>query len=212
MALQGDQQRIHQLVSAYTPDDPPQLPLTFGDYLSLLWRIDRSVESPQHEAYYRRCADSLARGLAIDQRSLIRMVQRMPAGQVYDSLSNIPYQGTTRLVDAGDRRAAIWQLVDMRRHILELGAYRDAWTLGWPGSRLSDTVLRERVFAVLFTAFQGQFGHFSRLLLVADIVLQDLILGAHDCHEISLVRLVHEFGYPDPDSDEVRETFEQSRQ
>lgn len=207
MAVQGDQQRIYQLTSAYAPGDPPQLPLTFGDYLSLLWRIDQSAEYPEREQYYRRCAASLARALSIEQRSLARMVDRTAAGEVYASLSNLPYRGTSRFVDAQDRRAAIWQLVDMRRHILEMGAYRDTWTLGWPGSRLSDVELRERLFAVFFTAFEGQFSHFSRLLLVADIVLEDLILGGNAHNEISLARLVHDFGYPDPDSETIRVTF-----
>lgn len=207
MVVQTDQQRILQLTSDYGPDSPPQLPLSFGDYLSLLWRVDRNAENPSFEQYYRECAAALARGLGITHRSVVRMVMRSTPGEIYDNLVKMPYQGTGRLVDAADRRDAIRQLIDLRRHILEMGAYRDQWTLGWPGSRLSDEELRERVFAVLFTAFEGQFIHFSRLILVIDIVVQELILNERYQNEISLVRLVHDYGYPDPDSDGVRKLF-----
>ncbi|MBN2471960.1 MAG: hypothetical protein JXN59_14665 [Anaerolineae bacterium] len=208
MTIQADQQRIIQLTSDYSPAFLPQLPLSFGDYLSLLWRIDRSASRPERVEYYRDCAAALARGLGIANRSVVRMVARSPAGEIYENLRKMPYQGTGRLVDAADRRDAITQLVDLRHHILEMGAYRDQWTLGWPGSRLADEELRERVFAVLFTAFDGQFSHFSRLLLVIDIVLQELILQERYQNDISLVRLVHDYGYPDPDSDAVRMIFE----
>ncbi len=206
--MQADQQRILQLISDYSPTAPPQLPLSFGDYLSLLWRIDRSAANPEFVEYYRACAAALARGLGIANRSVVRMVARSAAGEIYANLTRMPYQGTGRLVDAADRRDAIGQLIDLRRHILEMGAYRDLWTVGWPGSRLADEELRERVFAVLFTAFDGQFSHFSRLLLVVDIVLQELILMERYQNDISLVRLVHDYDYPDPDSTEVRAIFE----
>jgi hypothetical protein len=200
MVTQADQPRIAQLLSSYGPETPPQLPLTFGDYLSILWRLDQAAEDPGREGYYRQCALALARGLGIDQRSLGRMVERTPSGSICAMLPNVSYQGTSWLVDAQDRREAIRQLVDMRQHILAMGAYRNSWTLGWPGSRLTDGELREHVFAVLFTAFEGQFSHFSRLLLVIDIVLQELILGKIDYSEVSLARLSQEFHYPDPDS------------
>ncbi len=200
MMMQADQPRIAQLISPYSPATPPQFPLGFGDYLSILWRLDQSAANPAREAYYRQCALALARGLGFDQRSLGRMVERTAAGSICESLQKVPYQGTSWLVDAQDRREVIRQLVDLRQHILAMGAYRDSWTLGWPGSRLTDGMLREHVFAVLFTAFEGQFSHFSRLLLVIDIVLQELIMGTCDGKEISLTRLSQEYGYPDPDS------------
>jgi hypothetical protein len=207
MSYQPDQQRIMQLTSSYSPSQSPQLPLTFGDYLSLLWRIDLSANNPKREAYYRQCANALAQGLGFENRSLFRFVQRNEAGSICSLLQNSPYQGTGRLVDAQDRRAAIWQLMDLRDHILAMGAYREQWNVGWPGSRLTSVELRERLFAVFFTAFEGQFRHFSRLLLVVDIVLQELLLGDRQEREISLIRLIQGFGYPDPDSGSTRAQF-----
>jgi hypothetical protein len=207
MAKPSDQQRIAQLTSAYSPQHPPQLTLTFGDYLSLLWRIDQAAEDPNREEYYRQCADAVARGLAFEARSLFRLVHSTAAGMIYESLQNAPYRGTARLVDAQDRRAAIAQLADLRGHILAMGAYRDQWTLGWPGSKLTDVELRERLFAVFFTAFDGQFRHFNRLLLVIDIVLQELLLGDRTAYETSLIRLIKSFGYPDPDREATYRLF-----
>jgi hypothetical protein len=199
MAVQGDQQRIMQLVSPYSPTTPPQLPLTFGDYLSLLWLIDHCDGDSGREAYYRKAADSLSRALGFEKRSMCRLVQNTPAGGIYAVLENAPYRGTIWLVDAQDRRAAMRQLLSMRDHIVAMGVSRSRWQLGWPGSRLSDVELRERLFAVFFTAFDSQYSHFSRLLLVIDIVLQELLLGDRVSREVSLIRLIKEYGYPDPD-------------
>ncbi len=207
MGIQADQQRIMQLLSSYGPSQLPQLALNFGDYLSLLWRIDRSAENERREAYYRQCAHSLACGLGFENRSLYRLVQRTEAGHVCALIQNSPYQGTGRLVDAQDRREAIRQLMDLRDHILGMGAYREQWKIGWPGSRMTDVELRERLFAVFFTAFEGQFRHYSRLLLVIDIVLQEMLLGNRVEQEISLIRLIQEFGYPDPDSVSTRAQY-----
>lgn len=205
--VQADIVRINQLTSTYSPATPPQLPLTFGDFLSLLWRIDSVADDSDRETYYRQCAGALARGLAFENRSLNRLVEITAAGEVCASLQNAPYRGTARLVDAQDRRAAIRQLVDLRAHILGMGVYRDQWLLGWPGSRISDVELRERLFAVFFTAFEGQFSHFGRLILVIDIVLLEMLLGSRKMTEISLARLIRGFDYPDPDSLGVRALY-----
>jgi hypothetical protein len=181
--------------------------MTFADFLSLLWRLDAAGGDPKREAYYRQCADAVARGLAFESRSLYRMLINTQAGEICRSLQNAPYRGTARLVDAQDRRDAIRQLVDLRGQILTMAAYRDRWTLGWPGSRMTDVELRERLFAVFFTAFDSQFAHFSRMLFVVDIVLQELLLGDRVERQISLIRLIKEFGYPDPSSSAVRAQF-----
>jgi hypothetical protein len=207
MGVQPDQQRVTQLLSPYSPATPPKLAMTFADFLSLLWRLDAAGGDPKREAYYRQCADSVARGLAFENRSLYRMLINTPAGEICRSLQNAPYRGTARLVDAQDRRDAIRQLVDLRGQILTMAAYRDRWTLGWPGSRMTDVELRERLFAVFFTAFDSQFAHFSRMLFVVDIVLQELLLGDRVERQISLIRLIKEFGYPDPSSSAVRAQF-----
>ena len=208
MGVQPDQQRITQLTSAYSPANPPRLALTFGDFLSLLWRIDASSYEPRREAYYRQCADAVARGLGFSNRSMYRMVQIAPASSVCHVLQNAPYRGTSRLIDAQDRRDAIRQLVDLRGQILTMAAYRDRWTLGWPGSRMADVELRERLFAVFFTAFDSQFANFSRLLFVIDIVLEEILLGDRLERKISLIRLIKEFGYPDPDGHPLSAQFD----
>ena len=80
--------------------------------------------------------------------------------------------------------------------------------VSWPGSGILDTELRERVFAVLFTALQGQYNSFGRLLLVVDIVLSDLLLGMQpDTKEVGLQQLVYDYNYPDPTDSRVRWTY-----
>lgn len=202
-----EQRRIQQLTSTYGPAQPPQLPLEFSDYLSLLWRIDRAAGQRSRASYYRQCASALARALDFEQRSLGQYVRVATPGQVCSGLEGVPYRATTRLVDAQDRRAALRQLLDLRNNILVMAAYRESWSVGWPGSRLDDEQLRERLFAVFFTAFEGQFQPFSRLLLVIDVVLQELLLGTRDAAQVSLIRLIHDYGYPDPLSAAVQQRF-----
>jgi hypothetical protein len=207
MQTRFEQSRIAQLTSTYSPDEAPRLPLDFGDYLSLLWRIDKHAEQPNRVKYYRRCAQTLSVALGLHNRSLFKLVENTPPGEVYNQLPNAPYRGTTRLIDAHDRKAAIRQLVELRHDILRIGTYQDQWPVSWPGSGIVDTELRERVFAVLFTALQGQFGTFGRLLLVIDIVLSDLLLGFHEVREIKLTELVRQYNYPNPGDSRIRWRF-----
>jgi hypothetical protein len=207
MSNRIERTRISQLTSTYGPDEPPRLALDFGDYLSLVWRLDKHASEPARVRYYRRCALALAEGLGLKGRSIFRLVELTPPGQLYQQLPNVPYRGTNRLVDAQDRKAAIAQLAQLRLDILRIGTYQDQWPVSWPGSGIIDTELRERVFAVLFTALQGQFENFGRLLLVVDIVLSDLLLGMHQMREISLPELVANFGYPDFGDSKVRAAF-----
>ena len=206
--MSSDQIRIGQLVSPYSPSQPPQLPLIFGDYLSILWRLDQSAGRAGRETYYRQCANALARGLGFENRSIYRLVKTLTAGEICGSIQNSPYRGTARLVDAQDRRDAIRELMEMRGHILAMGEGRLKRTVGWPGSRMTNVELRERLFAVFFTAFDGQFRHFSRLLLVVDIVLEEMLLGQIEMREVSLIKLINELGYPDPDKAATRSLFD----
>ncbi|MBZ0298791.1 MAG: hypothetical protein K8J31_03575 [Anaerolineae bacterium] len=200
-----EQTRISQLTSTYSPDEPPRLPLDFGDYLSILWRLDKHANHPGKVKYYRQCVQALATALNFQNRSIYRLVEITPPGQLYRQLPNAPYRGTHHLIDAHDRKAAISQLADLRNDVLKIGTYQDQWPVSWPGSGIVDTDLRERVFAVLFTALQGQFGSFGRLLLVVDIVLSDLLLGfQQEAREVKLERLIQEFRYPDPTDNQVR--------
>ena len=207
MEKRREQTRINQLTSTYGPDEPPRLPLDFGDYLSLLWRVDKHASQPNKVKYYRRCANALAQGLELTNRSLTRLVDITPPGDIYRQLPNAPYRGTQRLIDAHDRKAAITQLVELRADMLKIGTYQDQWPVSWPGSGIIDTELRERVFAVMFTALQGQFGNFGRLLLVVDIVLADLLLGIQPQREISVHQLINEYDYPNPAESRVRWQF-----
>ncbi|MGQ9908571.1 MAG: hypothetical protein ACUVS2_07030 [Candidatus Flexifilum sp.] len=201
-----EQARITQLISSYSPTDPPRLALDFGDYLSLLWRLDQAAALPLRARYYRACAAALAAALNFRTHALARLVEMTPPGEIYAQLPNLPYRAA-RLVDAHDRKAAIQQLTALRQDVLRLGTYPENWIGGYPGSGIVDTEVRERVFAVLFTALQGQFGNFARLLFVIDIVLGNLLLGSDVSAEVTLADLIGQFGYPDPADPQVRKDF-----
>ncbi len=207
MSNRIERTRISQLTSTYGPDEPPRLALDFGDYLSLVWRIDKHAEDQSRVKYYRRAALALAEGLGLKSRSVFRLVETTPPGQLYYQLPNAPYRGTSRLLDAQDRKAAITQLAQLRLDILRIGTYHDQWPVSWPGSGILDVDLRERVFAVLFTALQGQYENFGRLLLVVDIVLADLLIGMQEMKEISLSELIAKYGYPNFNDPKVRAAF-----
>lgn len=204
----SEQARIMQLVSAYSPLEPPRAPLQFGDYLSLLWRIDASYTLPNRARYYRRCAEAVARGLEIHDSALVKMVEMSVEGGIYKALPNLAYRSGSRQLDAPDRRAAIAQLTAVRSDVMRIGTYQENWTSSWPGSGILDTELRERLFAVLVTALQGQFGSFARLLLVIDMVLSDLLLGFECKAEVSMHNLITYFGYPDPNSPRVQKEYQ----
>ncbi len=203
----AERNRISQLTSTYGPDEPPRLPLDFGDFMSLLWRLDKHAEDAARVRYYRKCALSLASGLGMTGRSIYRLVEQTAPGQMYAQLPNAPYRGTSRLVDAQDRKAAIAQLAQLRLDVLRIGTYHDQWTVSWPGSGIMDTELRDRVFAVLFAALQGQYENFGRMLLVVDIVLGDLLIGMEHSREISLHQLMAEYEYPNFNDVKVRAAF-----
>lgn len=207
MQSRFEQARISQLLSSYSPQDPPRTSLDFGDYLSLLWRLDRSADSPNRAKYYRQCANALAEALKFKTHALHRMVDVSAPGEIYPHLPNLPYRAGGRLVDAQDRWAAIGQLIALREHIFGIGTYQEGWGGSWPGSGILDNEVRERVFAVLFTALQAQYANFARLLLIVDIVLANLLLGYDLTEEITLLELVAQFGYPDPGNTRVQKEF-----
>ena len=74
----------------YSPEEPPRLPLDFGDYLSLLWRLDTAA--PQRERYYRQCAQALGTALGLKPLPIFRLVENTPAGEIYSQLPNLPYR------------------------------------------------------------------------------------------------------------------------
>ncbi|MCC6802898.1 MAG: hypothetical protein IT319_08440 [Anaerolineae bacterium] len=207
MQSRFEQSRITQLISLYSPDDPPRVPLDFGDYLSLLWRIDGSAAQPNRERYYRQCAQALGKALGPKNHALYRLVDSTEAGNIYSQIPNLPYRSGSRFVDAQDRKSALSQLMVLRSDTLRVGTYSDNWGGGWPGSGMLDNDLRERVFAVLFTALQGQYSNFGRLLLVIDIVIANLIFGFDEPSEVPFAQLTAEFGYPDPRDERVRRDF-----
>lgn len=202
-----EQTRINQLLSPYAPTDPPRLPLDFGDYLSLAWRLDQNAGLPTRVRYYRTCLQAVAEGLHIEKMPVHRLVEITSPGEVYQQLPLLPYRNRARLVDAQDRRAAIAQLISLRDQVLKMGTYQEGWGGGYPGSGIVESEVRERVFAVLFTALQGQFGQFARLLLVIDIVLGNLLLGSDTSAEIALADLIARFDYPDPSSPHMHRDF-----
>lgn len=203
----SDDARISQITSPYDPHTPAQLPFDFSDYLSLLWRVDRHAEHEHLVQYYTACARALARAFEFEDRSLGRMVRMAEPGSIYRVLSNMPFRETGRLVDASARKDAIHQLVLLRADIVSIGAYQHGWLVGWPGSGVLDPELRERIFATLFTALRSQYGHFGRLLLVIDIVLQELLLGTRIVTEVSLGTLIDRFSFPDPEDRAIRALY-----
>ena len=207
MQSREEQARIKQLTSPYSPQDPPRLPLNFGDFLSLLWRLDTSDTFPARERYYRQCVQALADALGLKTHPICRIIETTLAGEIYAQLPNLPYRSAQLLVDAADRKAAIAQLIDLRADMLRIGTYEETWSGAWPGSGLVDNDLRERVFAVLFTALQGQYSSFGRLLLVVDIVIANLIVGFDEMPEVTLSQLIAQHGYPDPHDNHARDDF-----
>jgi hypothetical protein len=199
--------RIHQLLSSYGPEEPPRLDLDFGDYLSILWRLDGCPEQPHRARYYQRCLHALSEALDIQGRALCRLVDQTEPGNVYRQIPNTPYRSTTHLIDARDRKAAIAQLIALRSDLMRIGTFQEAWSGSWPGSGILDAELRERVFAVLFTALQGQFGNFGRMLLVIDIVLANLLLGLDSLREVGLDELVTTHQYPNPNDARWRQEY-----
>ncbi len=207
MSQHTDQDRINQLTSHYSPFSSPQLPLDFSDYLSLLWRVDHHAAEVHLVRYYSLCARALAKAYQFDRENLGRIVKAAEPGQLYWVLSNVPYRDAVRLEDAAARKAAIQQLALLRSDVLSIGSYQHDWVVGWPGSGLLNEELRERVYATLFTALRGQYGHFGRMLLVIDIVLQELLIGTRNILEFSLGTLIDRFGYPDPEAPAVRSLY-----
>lgn len=205
--IRSDQSRITQLTSPYSPFSPPQLPLDFSDYLSLVWRLDRHASQGYLVQYYSQCAHALAKAFGFEMANLGRMVRTTEPGRICQALSNVPFRVTSRLEDASARKAAINQLVLLRSDVLSIGTYQHDWVVGWPGSGVLDAELRDRIFATLFTAFRSQYSHFGRLLLVIDIVLQELLLGTRSMEEFSLGTLIVQYDYPDPEDAAVRELF-----
>lgn len=181
-----EQRRITQLIGDYSPAQPPTQRLDLGDYLSIVWRLDRSVGQAGRDAYYRRCLRSLAEGLQAEQSPLARLIDATATGAIYNHLPNLVYRIGTPGVDAADRCAALRQLLDLRADILRMGAYSQTWGSAYPGSGIVNPDLRDRVFAVLFTAFQSQYAHFGRMLLVIDIVIDNLLFGFRDHGAVTL--------------------------
>ena len=193
-----EQGRIRQLIAPYAPDAYLRAPLGFGDYLSLLWRIDASASAPPRVRYYRACATALACALGIDGEPLARLIDGCEPGTIYAQIPNLPFRFTPRPVDAADRKAAVAQLLMLRTDILRLGTYAETWGGRAPGSGIIDDAARERVFAVLFEALNGQYANFARLLLVTDIVLGDLLVGREMSAEFPVATLIAQYGYPAP--------------
>ncbi len=205
----ADLTRIRQLTSSYGPHTPPQLPLGFGDYLSILWRLDHSAGHDGKTRYYRKCASALLVALGYQNRDPEWVLLTAAPGDLYATLDHAPYRQTDRAPDAAHRRAAIQQLLALRSEVLSIGARAEGWAESLPGDGILAAALRERVSTVLFTAAQSQFPLFARLLLVIDIVLQELLIGTRKSEEFELNFLVTHFGYPDPNEPDIHFLYTQ---
>src|SRR5437879_1364883 len=102
-----DQPRVSQLISPYSPDNPPKLPLGFSDYLSLLWRLDRAVEHQGQSQYYRACAITLLAALKFKDAPLDVLMRDTPPGHIYSSLDQLPAQQPEKWMDVEERQVAI---------------------------------------------------------------------------------------------------------
>lgn len=202
-----DQLRIAQLTSAYSPMSPPSLPLDFGDYLSLLWLLDQAGKVQVGINYFRKCERALANALGITDTSLGHLVKITPPGAIIDNIPHLSYRKTERRIDALDRRHATAQLLQIRSDVMRLGSYVRTWDVSWPGSRITDEELRDRVYAVLFAAMPSQFDAFARILLVLDIVLQELLIETRRGDSFLLFTLVTKYGWPDPETPETEQLF-----
>ncbi|HVO68929.1 MAG TPA: hypothetical protein VMT24_02720 [Aggregatilineaceae bacterium] len=199
-----DQPRISQLTSSYAPPFPPVLPLGFGDYLSILWRLDRSAGHDGKSLYYRACAIALLNALELRDTPLGQVMRAAVPGTNYDALSTVPFKEKELSPDAESRGAAIGQLVKMRSDVLTMGVYQEAWEIRWPGNGILDLDLRDRMHTVLFTALPSQYPVFARLLLVVDIVLQELLTGSHKPVEVDIPALILTYHFPDPRDPDVQ--------
>lgn len=202
-----DHLRIDQLISPYSPTLPPALPLDFGDYLSLLWRLERAGQRGIGVNYYRRCERALAMALTLTDAEVGKLVKLTVPTKLSEELPNLPYRNGERRVDAQDRKAAIAQLWKLRADVLTMGSYPEVWRSAWPGSGIENEELRERVFAVLFTALPSQYAPFARVLLVTDIVLQELMIGTRRSQSFLLHTLIKDCGWPDPKNPESQALF-----
>jgi hypothetical protein len=205
-----DQLRINQLASPYSPDVAPSLPLDFGDYLSIIWLLDRAAHIGNGVSYYRKCERALATALGLIDTRFGHLIKTTEAGKIGETIPNLAYRGSERRVDAADRRNAIDQLLTIRSDVLRLGSYSQGWDVSWPGSRIIDEELRERIFAVLFAALPSQWDSFARILLVLDIVLQELLIGSRRGESYLLHTLVTDYGWPAPEARDTIALFRQN--
>jgi hypothetical protein len=141
MSNRTERTRISQLTSTYGPDEPPRLPMDFGDYLSLIWRLDKHADDPAKVKYYRRCALSLAEGLGLKGRSVFRLVELAPPGAL--AASQRALSRHEPLLDAQDHKAAIAQLATLRQDIC--AGVHDQWPVGWPGSAYGHRLTRASI-------------------------------------------------------------------
>jgi hypothetical protein len=202
-----DQPRISQLTSSYAPQYPPAMPLGFGDYLSILWRLDLSAGHEGRMRYYRACAIALSAAMGFRDAPLGQLVRATPPGELYFALRTLPYNTTERPQDADERSRAIQQLLQIRADVVGIGVYQENWENRWPGSGIADQNVRDRIHAVLFTALPSQYPVFARLVLVVDIVLQELLTGSRKLSEFDVRELVASYKYPDPRDPDVQRLY-----
>ncbi len=198
--------RVRQLRSPYDTRQDPQLPLGFGDYLSLLFRLDEQSTLLQERgevdplllrrAWYLACCSALCRALALQGTAFDTLHEAKP----YDPRQIVAGLRPSLRAQHGPFQAVYYEialggLLRQRADVLRMG--RSVTHLrGGPGSGIADKALQARIHDVYFTRFDEGLLNFSRHLLDIDRLLEDLLpldIGP----PVELARLRSEFGFPD---------------
>ncbi len=197
---------VRQLRSAYAPASEPELPLGFGDYLSLLYRLDeqdRLIEErgaanalPLRRSWYLGCCSALRGALLLTDTAF----DTLPGEKPYDprQIVNGLRQGLRErhgVFQAVYFELAIGGLLRQRADILQ--ARRSVSYLeGGPGSGITGEALKTRIQQVYFTQFDEALLAFSRQLLALDALLVEL-LPITVGQPVELAELRSQYNYPD---------------
>ncbi len=197
--------RVRQLRSAYDPGSALELPLGFGDYLSILFRLDeqnRLIEElgpveplPLRQAWYVACGTALRDALSLKDTAFDRVAHERPYDprQIVSDLRQA-LRAQHGVFQAVYYEIAIGGLLRQRADILRAGR-SVTHVEGGPGSGITDEALRARIQAVYFTRFDEALLNFSRQLLDVDALLEELLPMAV-APPVELARLQAEYNYP----------------
>ncbi len=197
---------VRQLRSLYDTRSDPALPLGFGDYLSLLFRLHEhnhllqeaggTGNLPRRRDWYTACCGALCQGLGLEQTSLDTAATEKPYDlrQIVSGLRPL-LRSKHGAIQAAYYEIALGGLLRQRGDILR--ADRSVrYAQGGPGSGITDEALRARIESIYFTRFDRDLLEFSRQLVTLDALLLDL-MPVTVGEPVAIDRLRAEYGYPD---------------